>query len=304
MYNGVAMLSSLPARADQAPGHQPVAKDTLRFFSAVSRKLVLFFGDISLDEIEPAHLYDWQSWLYGQNNIKVVTANSYSRTLRTMLNRVGRHDLAVALHFRPEPPPPAKTVTEEDYAAMLAVASVRDAAILLLLAESGCRRGAIPRLLLSDLKLWSGEDGRYRVACRTIQKGKYEGKEIVVFAGHKTGLAISLWLEVRPFDTSDHLFFSLKDGQPLEPNSITQILHRLKIRAGIPKDHQTNPHAFRHRFVQKKLAEGYDLKVISQWLGHSSVQTTADIYGRRTQEDLAHLFFREKPPPLEFNSHS
>ncbi|MFQ5437134.1 MAG: phage integrase SAM-like domain-containing protein, partial [Anaerolineae bacterium] len=129
-------LSSLSNCAASAAGHNPISADTRRIFDFVARQLIKSFGDIPITAVTPEMLTQWQSHLYGRPNLKIITANSYTRTLRTMLNRLGYHDLTAALHFRPEPPPPAKTVTEEDYAAMLAVASVRDAAILLLLAES------------------------------------------------------------------------------------------------------------------------------------------------------------------------
>ncbi|WP_288693345.1 tyrosine-type recombinase/integrase, partial [uncultured Gemmiger sp.] len=40
-----------------------------------------------------------------------------------------------------------------------------------------------------------------------------------------------------------------------------------------------NPHALRHTCASMLLSEGYGLKDVQEWLGHSDIKMTANIYG-------------------------
>lgn len=270
----------------------PFAMETLRSYESTVRKLAGFWGEEkTLEEITASDVHAWCDWL-ATEPIRVVTANFYRRTARSLFNHIGRTDLARAIRTRPEEPKESKAITDEDLACILARANVRDAAIILLLAESGCRRGTIPRLRQDRMKIWQAEDGEFRFVAETVEKGKNGGEPRFIFAGHKAAMAILLWLEVRPFD-SDFVFNSVQTGEQINPNAITLMFRRLKMRAGIPKDHNVFAHAHRHRFAQKALDQ-HDAKIVSQWMGHKSVTTTLDIYGHRSVESLAEAFFGDK----------
>ena len=45
-------------------------------------------------------------------------------------------------------------------------------------------------------------------------------------------------------------------------------------------------HDLRHSCASMLIAQGVDIKVIQEWLGHSSISTTGNIYG--------HLQFKQK----------
>ena len=45
-------------------------------------------------------------------------------------------------------------------------------------------------------------------------------------------------------------------------------------------------HDLRHSWASMLIAQGVDIKVIQEWLGHSSIETTGKIYG--------HLQFKQK----------
>lgn len=266
----------------------PVSEETLRAYQSTARKLASRLRGKTLNEITETDIRAWCNWLVTEP-IAVTTANFYRRTARAMFNRINRSDLAAALINRPEPPRENRAISDDDISRILAHANLRDAAIILLLAESGCRRGSIPRLLVDRLKIWQAQNGRFRLVAETIEKGRAGGEPRFIFAGHRTALAIQLWLDIRPHK-SEYVFNSITTGEALEPNAITLMFRRLKMRAGIPKDHNVFAHAHRHRFAQKALDE-HDAKVVSQWMGHKSVTTTLDIYGHRSVEGLAAAYF-------------
>jgi site-specific recombinase XerD len=55
-----------------------------------------------------------------------------------------------------------------------------------------------------------------------------------------------------------------------------QLLKRLAGEIGITGPH--NPHAFRHAFARRMLANGMDISDLSRLMGHSSIQVTAKHY--------------------------
>lgn len=69
--------------------------------------------------------------------------------------------------------------------------------------------------------------------------------------------------------------FSTRFGRPIEPSTINRSLLVLARRAGLRNLH---PHALRHSCATFLKAQGVDLIVIRDILGHSQLSVTADIY--------------------------
>ena len=86
---------------------------------------------------------------------------------------------------------------------MLRLARPRDAAILLLLRDSGRRRATIPQLRVDNCRIWQGADGDFRFAGRTVEKGNVPQ---LVFAGHQATIHIIAWMEMRPYPDSRQPF--------------------------------------------------------------------------------------------------
>ena len=75
----------------------------------------------------------------------------------------------------------------------------------------------------------------------------------------------------------DHgLIFPSQTGTPLDPDNISHVFSRMSRRAGLGHWHL---HELRHSGTSLMLAQGTDLYVVSEVLGHSSVAITKDVYG-------------------------
>ena len=75
----------------------------------------------------------------------------------------------------------------------------------------------------------------------------------------------------------DHgLIFPSEVGTPLDPDNISHLFSRICRRAGLGHWHL---HELRHSGASLMLAQGTDLYVVSEVLGHSSVAITKDVYG-------------------------
>lgn len=79
----------------------------------------------------------------------------------------------------------------------------------------------------------------------------------------------------RPFGEFQDLIFSGKKGLPLNPQRIRSYLKLACENAGVP---QLSPHAFRHTHAVLLLESGANLKVVSERLGHSTIDMTANVY--------------------------
>jgi len=161
----------------------------------------------------------------------------------------------------------------------------RDYAIVLFLADTMCRVGGVVNLRLADLDL---DRGRATVH----EKGN---KSRPVYLEERGVAAMRVWLMVRPEVADDHVFIG-RLGQGLSVSGIYQVLKRLALEAGVPKG--WNPHAWRHGMARAAQRRGMPTSVLSQELGHTSVEVTVKFYGTCTDEDLkaAHIQYSWIPP--------
>jgi site-specific recombinase XerD len=169
------------------------------------------------------------------------------------------------------PPAEPKGVDLEDVRKLLTacqstIAGKRDKAIILFLMDTGCRVGGLCNLMIEEVDLDN-------LIAKVHEKG---GRSRKVLFGEKTKSAIIDWLGVRQFEDSLFLFTSLRDGRPMNPNSVIQMLRRLGKKTGV--EGRVNPHAFRHGFAREYLKNGGDLASVSDLLGHSQITVTKSNY--------------------------
>lgn len=156
------------------------------------------------------------------------------------------------------------------------VADRRDRALLLFLADTGCRLGGLCGLQVRDVDIDAA-------LARVSEKG---GQDRLVFFSGPTAAALRAWLAVRPLDQGPWLFVSLgpKARGKLSPNGVRQALRRRAKEAGVTG--RVNPHAFRHAFAREYLLDRGDLASLSNLMGHSSVEVTASSYAIFTMQEL------------------
>ncbi len=184
-----------------------------------------------------------------------------------------------------------KGVAMDDFLALLAtteggsVADRRDRAILLFLADTGCRVGGLCNLQVRSLDLEAG-------LAVIVEKGD---KTRLVPFNPPTAEALRAWLEVRSQDQGPWLFVSLgpKARGRLSPGGVAQMLKRRAQRAGVKGP--VNPHAFRHFFAREFLMNGGDLATLADLMGHSSVEVTKASYAIFTVQELKEKHRRHSP---------
>ena len=84
------------------------------------------------------------------------------------------------------------------------------------------------------------------------------------------------------YHNNDYIFKN-PNGMPYRPDSLTRSFKRALERHGLP---QMRYHDLRHSTASILVDKGWDINDIKEWLGHSDISTTANIY--------AHISHRRK----------
>ncbi|MGC8765696.1 MAG: site-specific tyrosine recombinase XerD [Brevinematia bacterium] len=169
---------------------------------------------------------------------------------------------------------------------------VRDSCIIEFLYSCGLRASELAELKLTDI---SFENKIIRV----YGKG---GKQRLVPVGKVAFNLLRYYLDnsrskisKRRFSTN-HLFIS-KLGKKLSRVSIWEIVKKKALKKGIKKN--IYPHTLRHSFATHLIANGADLRVVQELLGHSDISTT-EIYTHVTSDLLKKEHGRYHPIETEF----
>jgi integrase/recombinase XerD len=154
---------------------------------------------------------------------------------------------------------------------------LRDRAILELFYASGLRISELAGARLENLNLQER-------LIRVIGKG---AKTRLVPVGRKACKAIALYLDQERIrlvgrKTGNEVFLS-RHGKKLTTQRIWQIIKEIAATAGF--EINVYPHLLRHSFATHLLANGADLRIIQEMLGHADIGTT-QIYTHVEQSRL------------------
>jgi integrase len=152
----------------------------------------------------------------------------------------------------------------------------------------GLRRGEAIGLRWVDLQL---DAGSLMITQQIIQVGwkieigepKTETGERAVSLDAATVEVLREWREQQNAERTlcgaawrEHgLVFTREDGGPLQPDTVSDIFHKIADGAGLPP---IRLHDLRHTAASLALQAGVPMKVVSESLGHSSLSITADTY--------------------------
>ena len=119
------------------------------------------------------------------------------------------------------------------------------------------------------------------------------GKERVVPVGEHAVSALESYLKIRhKFLKKNTLSIWLFPGQngSITRQTFWNLLKKAGIKAGISR-HRLSPHVIRHAFASHMLANGADLRVIQELLGHSDI-STVQIYTHIANSSTHHALMK------------
>ena len=266
------------------------ASTTIQWHKGNLQRFSSFIGENQrVESIDIRQLRQWRIEL-NQRDLSAWSVHAYLRSVRHLFRWLEEEEMlsknpAKRLKLPPLPKTPRKGIPDGDRDAMLSVreSNIRDFAILMFVATTGCRENGIVTLTTCNLDI-------NRMEALVTEKGE---KSRMVFFDSKTADALQKWLAIRPTTSADEVFVQ-KTGKGLTTSGIYQIFKRAARDAGVKKS--WSPHQWRHAFARNFLRNGGDIGILSQILGHASIHVTLLHYGGLENKDLqkAHLKYAPK----------
>ncbi|HEV6955168.1 MAG TPA: tyrosine-type recombinase/integrase [Promicromonospora sp.] len=196
------------------------------------------------------------------------------RTARTALSAGAARSLLTT------PPVPASSRTDQDL-------TLRDRLVVALLLVLGPRVSELARADVADLTREPG-NARWRIrgkggSTRTVTLSPPLSRAL---EDYLTGLRPTLAAKrPRDEDAQRALLLSWR-GRRIDTQAIRALLARAVARMPAPYQREATPHALRHTTATLLVADGWDVKVVAELLGHASIATTG-VYLDRIDGELA-----------------
>jgi integrase/recombinase XerD len=153
------------------------------------------------------------------------------------------------------------------------VSGIRDRAMLHLAFAAGMRVSELVGLRLDHI------DRQDLATVHIVGKGR---RERVLPLWKETAVAVKAWLKVRPASTAPELFLNAR-GQAMTRSGFEYILAKHVTTASRASPSITgknvSPHVLRHTCAMHTLQATRDVRKVSLWLGHASLQST-EVYLR------------------------
>ena len=231
--------------------------------------------------ITPTDVREYRGYLQATRRLAPATVNRHLATIRAFTGwavvKGYLEELPTADVSGPRTPAwePRWLDRKDERALVRAVeryGSLRDAALITTLLQTGLRVGELVALKMEDVELSS------RKGAVTVQYGKRDRlREVPLNAEARRVLA--RYIEARPTSSSRRLFLGQRG--PIGPEAVQRVVMKYA-RLGQVED--VTPHTLRHTFAKRVLDGGTPTVTVARLLGHDSVETTA-IYTQPGWED-------------------
>ena len=282
-----------------------LSSKTQENYSRFLNKFFNWLSDNNLDKLKPKKLNDKHIWKYRlflsrhldprtKTTLKKSTQNYYLIALRSLL------DFFVEKKISSLSPTSIKLAKDkiqrevkflklEQLEKLLLSPSLsttiglRDRAILETLFSTGLRVAELVALNREQIKIPKTDN---EIELSIIGKG---GKVRTVYFSARATKALKKYLNKRN-DIDEALFINYKPGieknnaeRRLTVKSIENIVKKYIKICGLPI--ASTPHTLRHSFATDLLAQGVDLRMVQEFLGHQNIATT-QIYTHVTNKQL------------------
>jgi integrase len=306
---------------NQPPRLRPSSFANYRIYTRTH--VVPRLGDIELQRLTPSNLNAfYRTLLTDARRDGQGLAPKTVRNIHAMLHRALRDAVRLGYLVRnvadavtpPRGPSPEMQVwTPEELRTFLTHARQdRLYALWLLVATTGMRRAELAGLRWVDVDLDEGRASPRRprvvvnyaveVSEPKTAKGRrsvaLDALTVAALREHKERQAEDQ-AEVGPGWQDSGLVFTRPDGAPIHPDLISDWFERLAREAGLPK---IRLHDVRHSYASAALAAGIPAKIVSERLGHATIQITLDTYSHvlpgldaQAAETVARLILGDGP---------
>jgi integrase/recombinase XerD len=251
---------------------------TMRHYQYTAGEFVAWLQSRQLrlpSEVRPSHPRAWLAEI-AEKGVKDTTLHAKARGAKTLLRfwySEGYLHSPVDLKLPRLDQKQLPSLTIDELRRVIkACQTLRNRALVLLLADSGIRRAEVLALNWGDVDFSTG--------AVIVQRGK-GGKARVAAVGATTRRALLAYRRSLSCTQNDSPMFQTRLGRRMLGPGLRSIFPRLSARVGF----LITPHILRRTFARHSLRNGMDLITLQRLMGHSDPGMTAR-YIRLVTEDL------------------
>ena len=155
---------------------------------------------------------------------------------------------------------------------------------ILISMHMGLRLGEICGLQWADIDF----EKRILTVRRTVQRVQLQTRTELLIDTPKTSSSSRsvpipdfMMNLLRKFRNQDNVYLLSETEQPTEPRTLQRRFKAILKKANLPS---VNYHSLRHMFATNCIKAGFDVKTLSEILGHASVETTLKLYVHSSME--------------------
>ena len=264
-----------------------VADSTIYSYDAIYRHHIKSrLGGKRIDQITPSDLTAFFSRLRDEEMAPKYALNIYGM-LNTMFEVAKAHDLIETIPLRRKLHRPEYRRTEKPVLTPAQIRAIVEQLpdeykpFVFFIAVTGLRLGEARSIKWQDIDLGSGKLQVSRSIWRSrVKEPKTEAsKRPLILPIELVNVLRYLWRQSRYSKPEDFVFCRM-DGRPYDPDMIREsVLYPAMDRAGIKRQDRSHGfHIFRHTAGSIVHTATGNLKLIQEFLGHSRISTTSDIY--------------------------
>lgn len=228
-----------------------------------------------LEDVRPELLVEYLQAVIRQRNYAPATEQKHIKSIKTFWNWAVRLDLVAGSPARvirgrklPKAVDRHRAMTDEELHKLLDAVRFkpRDYALVLFLADTGCRRGGAAGLRMQDLDL-------SRLVAEITEKGDKTRK---VAFGEECAKALAAWIGYRSqrYAIRGVYIFS-QHGEAIKADALSLAIRRACKSAGI---RVLSPHSLRHRKGHQMADARIAPSIAATALGHSDPMITLNYY--------------------------
>ena len=266
------------------------ADETRRKYLAEVDGLLAFLAAEGIERPDQVGLVELRGYLAHLDGLGLAasTRRRHVYAIKSFLTFLYEHGhVGVDVGRQLVPPKPEgrlpRVLTEGEYKSLQLAAreSVRDAALIELLLQTGIRLSEAAALTLDNVRFPQkiSADPGAPIGELRVRRGK-GNKERRIGLNHKAMRLLQNYLRSRPKAEGTAPLFLTKFGQALGPRGIEGVVTKHLAAAGIT---EASVHSLRHTFATHMVRSGADLRSVQDQLGHANIATTS-IYIQTAKE--------------------
>lgn len=278
------------------PKEQKCSENTIRSYRKSLELLVDFvkektgkpLSELSFEDIDRDVIADFLEYLETERNCSVSTRNHRLHCIRSFYRYAAQEDITAVTHLtevqKVKKARQVKTLVEHmsEEAIKIIISQPntttdigkRDAFLMLFLYRTGVRVQELVDIRLADIRL--GNHSKLTVCGKGSKVRSIPLREDTV---KNLKHYLELFHAGKTMYDSDYLFYTTRNAcrKRMTEDNVRYLVRKygdLARKDCLEVPENVHPHLFRHSLAMSLYRNGVDLSLISQWLGHSSIETT------------------------------